>query len=129
MDIQTLLTAIINFLNDIFIPVLFGIAILFFLWNVARYFIIGGANEDDREKARSLATWGVLAFVVITAFWGLINLIGGSLGIDSTRSILPDYMCEKIYKGERPCDDANIIDPNDANNLDGFTDFPFESAV
>lgn len=94
MDLQTLLGGFLSFLTGTVIPFLLVIATLVFVWNVVRYFIIGGANEDSQEKARSLALWGILAFVLIVSLWGIVMLISNGLGLDN-RPVTPDYMCKK----------------------------------
>jgi hypothetical protein len=119
MDLQTLLLDFVTFLNKTIIPFLFALALLMFIWNATRYFIIGGSNEESQQKARSLAIWGITAFVIITAFWGIITLITGSLGVDTIRSIRPDYMYER-KPGDGPREDSFIVDPNTGNAGDGF---------
>jgi predicted PurR-regulated permease PerM len=91
MDLQAILTAIVGFINDALIPFVMAIAFFFFIWNAVRYFIIGGTNPDAQEKAKSLAVWGILAFVVITSLWGIVNIFTDSLGLDNTTPA-PDYM-------------------------------------
>ena len=80
------------FFSGVLIPFLLGIAFLFFVINVFRYFIVGGANQESKEKAKSLATYGVLAFVIIIVFWGIINLLSSSLGFDKCKSVESDYV-------------------------------------
>ncbi len=94
MDLQTLLTNILKFLNTTIVPFLMAIAFLVFIWNTARYFIIGGANEESQEKARSLAMWGIAAFVVMLSIWGIVNLLVNGLGLKND-PIIPDYMQQK----------------------------------
>jgi hypothetical protein len=94
MDLNATLTTFIEFINTSLIPLLIAIALLVFLWNATRYFIIGGAEEESREKAKSLAIWGILAFVVITGVWGIVNIVIELFGFGGTTSILPDYMKE-----------------------------------
>jgi hypothetical protein len=91
MSIQILLKNILIFFDDVIVPFLIALAFLFFIWNVARYFIIGGANSEDQEKAKSLALWGIVAFVVIISILGIVNLLSSSLGFNNT-PILPDYI-------------------------------------
>ena len=57
-----------------------------------RYFIIEGANEKEHENAKSLALWGIMAFVVMTSIWGLVNLLVGEFGFVPQQPIVPDYM-------------------------------------
>lgn len=96
MDLQTIFTAIVTFISNVLIPFVMAIAFFFFIWNAVRYFIIGGANPDSQEKARSLAIWGILAFVVIVSLWGIVNIFANSLGIDDSAPVLPDYMGGRV---------------------------------
>jgi succinate dehydrogenase/fumarate reductase cytochrome b subunit len=95
MNIQTFLKNILSFLNDTIVPFILAIAFFVFLWNAFRYFILGGTNEDDQAKARSLATWGVSAFVIILSLWGIVNLVVEGFGLGSPAPLTPDYLCEK----------------------------------
>ncbi|MFA6270986.1 MAG: hypothetical protein WC657_07315 [Candidatus Paceibacterota bacterium] len=95
MNIQTLLGKILTFLNGTIIPFLMAIAFLVFIWNVVRFFIIGGGNEEEQEKAKSLATWGIMAFVIIVSLWGIVKMLVDGFGFGSPRPITPDYMCSK----------------------------------
>ena len=96
MNIQTFLVNILTFLNGTIVPFIIALAFVIFLWNAVRYFIIGGSNEDDQEKARSLATWSIGAFVIIVSLWGIVNLLVSSFGFGNSRAIIPDYMCDKV---------------------------------
>ena len=91
-SVQGYLTAILQFINAVLIPFLFSIALLFFLVNAARYFIIKGDDDGERAKARSLALYGIGAFVILVSFWGLINMFVYGLGFDDDRAICPDYI-------------------------------------
>lgn len=111
-NIQTLLTGILTFLNEAVVPFLLALAFFVFLWNAFRFFILGGSNEEDQEKARSLATWGITAFVIIISFWGIVNFLVTGFGFGRTDPITPDYMQSK---------NANFGD-NDSNS--GSNVFP-----
>ena len=109
MDLQTLLANIYKFIDTAIIPLLIAIAFFIFLWNIARYFIIGGANEESQEKARSLAMWGIAAFVVMLSIWGIVNLLIDGLDLKNA-PITPDYMQQK-NKGNAP-EYNDFGDPN-----------------
>jgi len=79
---QDLLVNILNFTNDVLIPFIIGIGFLFFVWGVFRYFIFGGANDESKEKGKSLIIYATLGFVIIIIFWGVINLLTGSTGLN-----------------------------------------------
>lgn len=92
MDLQTYLIDIGEFINFSVIPLLFAVALFFFIWNATRFFIIGAAETDAREQARRLALFGIAAFVILVSIWGIVNALAYSLGIDYDRSICPDYL-------------------------------------
>lgn len=84
MNLQTFLINIGKFLNDTLVPFLLVLAALAFFWNIAKYFIMEGGNEEAHEKARSYAIWGITAFVVIVSLWGIVNLVVNGLGFGNT---------------------------------------------
>lgn len=100
-SLQNSLSGFMGFVNNTLIPFLFGMAVLFFIINVIRYFVIGGSNQDGQEAAKNLATYGVAAFVFLLIFWGIINLIVNSTGLGADTCTQPssDY-----YDGTAPPD-------------------------
>ena len=108
MTLQKFLADLLAFGNSVVIPLLFSLAFLFFIWNAARYFIIGGANPEEQKKAKSLALWGIIAFVLMVSVWGIVNLFVEGLGIDfqAQQPPCPDYLsteaCIKLQGQETP---------------------------
>ena len=74
---------IINIINGIFVPVLFAIAFLTFLWGVYNYFILGATEEESRSKGKQFVLWGLIGFVVILSVWGLVNIVQSTFGLTS----------------------------------------------
>lgn len=68
-----------TFINNVLIPLLFAFALLFFIYGMFRYFILGGANDDDREKGKKVMIWSIVAFVLAVSIWGIVNIIAGGL--------------------------------------------------
>lgn len=95
MDIQTILTSLANFIGTSLVYLAMGVAFLFFVWNAFRYFILGGDSKDGREKAKTLAIWGILAFVLIVSLFGVVRFLQENLGLDNGTPITPDYMQER----------------------------------
>ncbi|MEZ4104487.1 MAG: hypothetical protein R3B60_04375 [Candidatus Paceibacterota bacterium] len=77
-----LLQTILVFANTVLIPFIVGIGFLVFVWGMFQYFIAGGANEESKEKGKSLMIYAILGFVLIIIFWGVINLLASSTGAD-----------------------------------------------
>ncbi len=79
---QTLLTNILTFTNSVLIPFIIGIGFLVFVWGMFKYFIAGGANDEAKEQGKSLMIYATLGFVLIIVFWGIVNLLTQSTGLD-----------------------------------------------
>jgi succinate dehydrogenase/fumarate reductase cytochrome b subunit len=80
-----------DFLNKFVVPLLLALAFVFFVYNAVRFFVIGGASSESQQKAKTLAIWGVLAFVFIVSIWGLTNMVVSALGISNNTQFCPDY--------------------------------------
>ena len=68
---------VIYFADTYIIPLLYALAFLVFIFGMFRYFFTGG--EENREKGKSFAIWGIIGFVVIFGVWGIVNLLVGAL--------------------------------------------------
>ena len=68
-----------TFINNVLIPLLFAFALLFFIYGMFRYFILGGANDDDREKGKKVMIWSIVGFVLAVSIWGIVNIISGGI--------------------------------------------------
>lgn len=90
--VQGYIVTILFFINNVLIPLLFSIALLFFLVNAARYFVMGSGDSGSREKARILALYGIGAFVFLVSIWGLVNMLVGGLDLENGRTQCPDYL-------------------------------------
>lgn len=82
-DFGTLLQNILVFTNTVLIPFIIGIGFLVFVWGMFQYFIAGGANEEKKESGKSLMIYATLGFVLIIVFWGVVNLLTQSTGLDA----------------------------------------------
>jgi len=89
--LQSLINGILGFINEIGIPFLLGIAFLFFIINVIRYFVFGSAEEEGRKNAKNLAIYSVTGFVILIIFWGIVNLISNSIGLSGVAQPEFDY--------------------------------------
>lgn len=87
--IDTFFNKIIGFINNILIPLIFGLALLVFIYGVYKYFILGGSNEEEQKKGKQLVLWAVIGFVLMVSIWGIVNIIAGGLFPDTQPPILP----------------------------------------
>lgn len=79
---EVLLKNILDFTNAVLIPFIIGIGFLVFVFGMFQYFIAGGANDEKKESGRSLMIYATLGFVLIIVFWGIINLLTTSTGLE-----------------------------------------------
>lgn len=77
-----MLRNILEFSNDVLIPFIIGIGFLAFVWGMFQYFILGGSNDESREKGRKLMVSATFAFVIIIVFFGFINMLANSSGLE-----------------------------------------------
>ena len=79
-DLKWLITEKIGGYIASAVPIIFGIAILIFLWGGVRFM---RANEKDREELRQFFLWGIIALAVMASVWGLVNFVTNSFGFNS----------------------------------------------
>lgn len=79
---EVLLINILNFINSTLIPFIMGLGFLFFVWGVFVYFIVGGADEEKKAKGRSLVVHTIVGFLAIIIFFGVVNMIASSIGLE-----------------------------------------------
>jgi hypothetical protein len=72
---------LISFINNYIIPFILGLGFLFFVWGMFLYFIKGGSNDDDKAKGKSLLIYATAGFVLIFVFWGIVELLAESTGL------------------------------------------------
>lgn len=78
-----LLANILEFTNTVLIPFIIGIGFLVFVFGMFQFFIAGGANDEKKEQGKSLMIYATLGFVLIIVFWGIVNLLTQSTGLDN----------------------------------------------
>lgn len=79
-EISTFIAKISAFINSTLIPLLFGVALLVFLYGVFKYFILGGGDSGKQEEGKQLMLYAIIGFVVMVSVWGIVNAIAGGLG-------------------------------------------------
>lgn len=77
--IGNFLKEVMSFINDILVPLVFGVALLVFLYGMFIYFIKDGASEESRKKGQQLALWAIIGFVLMVSIWGMVAMIANGL--------------------------------------------------
>lgn len=89
-ELGAFMTNVLDFINSVVIPFILAIGFLVFIWGIFQYFIVGGANEEAKENGKSLIMYAIGGFVVILAFWGIVNIISNGIGLEDTLDSTPE---------------------------------------
>ena len=63
------------------IPLIFALAFLFFLWGILRF--MAATDQKKREESKKFIWWGIIGLFVMVSIWGIIKIIGNTLGTGS----------------------------------------------
>lgn len=73
-----LVDGIVGFVNTAVLPLLYALALLFFLVGMTRFFFLGGA--ENREQGKSFMIWGIIGLFVMFSVWGIVNMVLATFG-------------------------------------------------
>lgn len=79
--ISSLATLIINLINNVFVPVLFAVAFIVFLYGIAKTYILSRGEAAQVETGHKIILWGLIGFFVMVSVWGLVNIIVDTFGL------------------------------------------------
>ena len=86
-EIDSFFGDISSFINNILIPLLFAVALFFFLYGVFNYFIVGKNLEEKKKEGRDYMIWSIVGFVLMVSVFGIVNLIAGGFGFSDDENI------------------------------------------
>lgn len=86
-QINDFIDDVMSFINGTLIPLVFAAALLIFIYGMFKYFVLGGAEEEDRKKGQQLMLWAVVGFVMMVSIWGIVNLLANGLGFSQEENI------------------------------------------
>lgn len=75
--------SIVYVINSILVPALMAVAFIIFLYGIFKYFILHGAEEEERKEGRQYAIWGIVGFVVIFTIWSLVSIVSATFNLSS----------------------------------------------
>jgi len=69
-----------TFLGNL-VPIFITIGVLYFIWGVIMYVIAD--DEEAKSSGKNRMIWGLIGMFVIVSFWGLINVLQTTLGVQN----------------------------------------------
>lgn len=76
--------ASIGDLVKLLITVATAIALLAFIWGLAKFIFRIGGDEKAVDNGKALMKWGLIALFVLVSVWGIIGFIQGEFGLPRT---------------------------------------------
>ena len=72
----------VQILTDIMetlVILIFALTFIVFTWGLIKSWIIKGGDSEGVEEGKKIVLTGVIVLVIMTAFWGILNLLKSSL--------------------------------------------------
>jgi hypothetical protein len=91
-SVDTFFNNIGTFIGNVLIPLIFGLALLIFIWGMFRFFIWGGGNEEERSKGKQLIIWSIVGFVLMVSIWGIVNIVSSGFFPDQAPPTMPSSL-------------------------------------
>ena len=76
--VKSLIEAVGGLINPL-ITIVVAIALLVFLWGLAKFIFRVGGDEGAIEEGKRLMIWGLIALFVMISVWGIIRFINTAL--------------------------------------------------
>lgn len=72
------------------IGLLFGIALIYFLWGVFQYFLKSDSGDSRKQGAQHIL-WGLIGLMIMVSAFGIINLVLGTFSISNpvSKELIP----------------------------------------
>ena len=83
------LTEIVTFIANTvssLIPIMFGLAIIYFFWGLTKY-IRSAGDPKGAAEGKSIMIYGVIAIAIMASIYGLVNYLQDLFGISATGTI------------------------------------------
>ena len=91
------LTDIVTFIANTvrsLIPIMFGLAIVYFFWGLIQYIRnpAGGKEGEKGGGGRAIMIAGLVSLFIMVSVWGIINLAQNALGVNTGGTFQVPYV-------------------------------------
>ena len=83
---------VLNFAKELInrtIPLIFSIALVWFLWSIAQY--LRSSEAGKKEDARQLMLWGIVILFVMVSVWGFVNILVTTVQLNISTPPRPQF--------------------------------------
>ncbi|MGM0629324.1 MAG: hypothetical protein ACQESA_02770 [Patescibacteria group bacterium] len=88
--VESFMNTVLDLL-DLLVLIILALALVFFLWGVAK-FILNAGDPEEQSKGKQVMFWGLIGLFVMTAVWGLVAFIQDQLDISDEDVERPDLL-------------------------------------
>lgn len=81
-NIEGLMGTVLDLLG-ILVLIIIALALVFFLWGVAK-FILNAGDAEAQSQGKQIMFWGIIALFVMVSVWGLVNFVGDAFNLDDS---------------------------------------------
>ncbi|MFA5651859.1 MAG: hypothetical protein WC933_00650 [Candidatus Paceibacterota bacterium] len=68
------------------VPFIISIAVVYFIFNVFKYAVLSGGDEEKKKEAKTQMIWGIVALFVMVSVWGLVAILQATFGTSGVTS-------------------------------------------
>jgi len=84
------------------VPIIFGLAMIYFFWGIAQFILHDAGDSKTRDEGKKKILWGIIAIFVMFSIWGILNWVGGLIGIPVGNGF-SSSRCYDINQESIPC--------------------------
>ncbi len=86
-DIPALLRKIDTLILNPLILLLFGVALVVFLWGIFKFLSHTEEGGEEREGGKKSMLWGIIGMTIMVGVYGIISIILNTFGVST-----PDFI-------------------------------------
>lgn len=79
-------TQILTIINSTVVPILFAVAVVYFLYGLVK-FIMGAGDEEKVKEGKGIMIWGVIGLLVMISIYGILGFLASNLGLTGTGTV------------------------------------------
>src|SRR3989344_4414708 len=87
-------------LLNLIVPVIFGLALVYFFWGLTQFILHDAGSDKTREEGKKKIIWGIVALFVFISIYGILGMIGKLIDIPiksgASSNSLPSEVGEDI---------------------------------
>lgn len=85
-DINSLTYKLTN-IGNVVIQLLIAFAVIYIIFNVIRFIMVGADKPEDRTAIRATILWGIVGLFVILSIWGLVRILTNTFRTDTNAPV------------------------------------------